>query len=38
MLLVIDDEGQDGEYDLVARQARSTVVRDALERLLKELI
>jgi len=38
MLLVMDDEGRGGEYDLVARQARSSVVRDALERLLKELL
>jgi len=38
VLLVMDDEGRGGEYDLVARKARSIVVRDALERLLKELI
>ena len=38
MLLVMDDEGRGGEYDLVERKARSAAVRSALDRLLIELV
>lgn len=38
MLLVMDDQGRHGEYDLIENMARYSEVRQALERVLDELI
>jgi hypothetical protein len=37
-VLVMDDKGRDDEYALVERVARSADVRDALEKVLGELV